>query len=235
MSKPYHLPERGIKSWREEERPREKLQLKGAAHLTLSELMGILIGSGHSDATAVEVAREILQSVDYDLHLLSTWKPEQFETFKGIGPAKSVILAAALELTRRRQQQAFRSATALTNSAATYRYLRGILGDLEHEEFWLLCLNQGNKLLATHQISKGGITGTVVDNRLVFRKAISTPKCVAIILAHNHPSGQLHPSQADIQLTAKITRAARDLDLKVLDHVIVGQSGYYSFMDEKLL
>jgi DNA repair protein RadC len=203
--------------------------------LTLPELLGILIGSGHPEATAVEVAREILQSVDYDLHTLSTWKPVEFEKFKGIGPAKSVILTAALELTRRRQQQAFRSMTALTDSAATYRYLRGILSDLGHEEFWLLCLNQGNKLLAAHQISKGGITGTVVDNRLVFRKAINTPKCVSIILAHNHPSGQLRPSQADIQLTAKIARAARDLDIKVLDHVIVGQGGYYSFMDEKLL
>lgn len=235
MSKPYHFPERGIKSWREEERPREKLQTKGAAHLTLPELLGILIGSGYQEATAVEVGREILKAADYDLHTLSTWKPQKFEKFKGIGPAKSVTLSAALELTRRRQQQAFRSMTALTDSTATYRYLRGILGDLEHEEFWLLCLNQGNMLLASHQISKGGITGTIVDNRLVFRKVLTTPKCVSIILAHNHPSGQLRPSQADIQLTAKITRAARDLDVKVLDHVIVGQSGYYSFMDEKLL
>lgn len=235
MSKSYLQPERGIKSWREEERPREKLQLLGAANLTLAELLGILIGSGHAEATAVEVAREILQAVDYDLHALSGWKPTEFEKFKGIGPAKSVTLVAALEVTRRRQQQAFRSKTALTDSEATYRYLRGILGDLEHEEFWILCLNQANLLLAAHHISKGGITGTVVDNRLMFKRAINTPKCVAIILAHNHPSGQLKPSQADVQLTAKIVRAAHDLDFRILDHLIVGQNGYYSFKDNNLI
>ncbi|MEM9837300.1 MAG: DNA repair protein RadC [Bacteroidota bacterium] len=225
----------GIKAWKEEERPREKLLAQGADQLTLAELLGILINAGHQEVTAVALAQEILRAVEYDLHALSTWQAPDFQAFKGIGPAKAVTLVAALELTRRRAQQNFKRQSVLTDSQSTYQYLKGILGDLDHEEFWVLCLNQANRLITARLISKGGIVGTVVDSRIVFRLAINTPRCVSIILAHNHPSGQLRPSQADIQLTQKMVKGAKSLDLRVLDHLIVGQSGYFSFMDEQLL
>lgn len=235
MTKPYISPERGIKSWKEAERPREKLLQKGPDHLTLSELLGILINSGTQDSTAVELAKDILQAVDYDLHNLACWQARDFARFKGIGPARAVALTAALELSRRREQQRFNPLAAVSSSQESYQYLKGILADKDHEEFWILCLNQGNKLLCSHMISKGGITGTVVDGRQVFRYAINTPRCVSIILAHNHPSGQLLPSQTDIKLTNKLVAAGRSLDITVLDHLIISGSGYYSFADEKLL
>lgn len=235
MKRSYHQPERGIKSWHEAERPREKLRQRGAATLELVELLGILIQSGTAEATAIEIGREILRAVDYNLQLLAEWSTDDFQRFRGIGPARAAILAAALELTRRREQQRFDPRQSLTNSQETYQFLRGILGDLNHEEFWILCLNQGHRMIAAHPISKGGITGTVADGRIIFRHAINTPKCTSLILAHNHPSGQLRPSQADVQLTKKLQVAAKSLDLTILDHLIIGPNGYFSFMDERLL
>lgn len=235
MTKAYISSRQGIKSWEEAERPREKLLQMGPSQLTLSELLGILINSGTRKATAVELAKDILQTVDYDLHSLSCWQPHDFERFKGIGAARAVTLTAAFELSRRREQQRFNPLVAVSSSQESYQYLKGILSDKDHEEFWILCLNQGNKLLCSHMISKGGITGTVVDVRQVFRYAINTPRCVSIILAHNHPSGQLRPSQTDIKLTNKLVAAGRSLDVTVLDHLIISGGGYYSFADEKLL
>lgn len=233
--KPYEAPSGGIKSWHEDERPREKLQAAGAARLSLAELLGILIGSGHAEATAIEVGREILRAADYDLHTLARWQPADFCRFKGIGPARAVTLTAALELTRRRENQRFRPKTPLMNSQDSYQYLRSILGDLEHEECWLVCLSQSNRVLATHLISRGGITGTVVDARVVFRHAVNTARCVSLILAHNHPSGNRHPSPADIQLTRKLATAARHVDFILQDHLIVTQNAYFSFADEGML
>ncbi len=235
MTKQYDKPERGIKSWEEADRPREKLLQSSAAQLSLAELLAILINSGTQEFTAVELARDILQAVDYDLHQLATWKPHDFRRFKGIGPARAVTLIAALELTRRREQQQVKPLTSVSSSQESYQYLKGFLADKDHEEFWIICLNQGNKLICSHLISKGGITGTVVDSRQVFRTAINTPRCVSIILAHNHPSGQLRPSQADIQLTSKLVAAGRGVDINVLDHLIIGAGGYYSFSDEGML
>lgn len=229
------LPARGIKSWHKDERPREKLQANGAAQLTLAELLGILIGSGHQEATAIEIGREILSAVDYDLHALSRWQPQDYCRFKGIGPARAVTLAAAMELTRRRQEQNHREEVQIKGSEDGYNCLKAKLADLDHEECWLLCLSQSNRLLATHLISKGGITGTVVDARIVFRHAINTQRCVSVILAHNHPSGNLKPSHADIQLTHKLIRAGKQLDIKVHDHLIITQQGYFSFADEGLI
>lgn len=235
MSQPYEMMPKGIKTWREEERPREKLLANGAANLSLSELLGILIGSGYAEKTAIEVGREILQAVDYDLHALARWQPMDFCRFKGVGPAKAVTLAAALELTRRRASQNHKPETPLTDSQAAYQYLRGLLGDLEHEECWLVCLSQSNRVIATHLISRGGITGTVVDARIVFRQAINTARCVGLILAHNHPSGNCQPSQSDIQLTRKLATAAKHIDFTLQDHLVITQEGYFSFADEGML
>lgn len=231
----YLDPSRSIKSWQEAERPRERLLDQGPEQLTLAEILGIIIQTGYQHTTAIDIAREILQATDYNLHALARWDTRDFLRFKGIGPAKAVMLVAALELTRRRTQQQQNPQSVLLDSSSVYTYLRGYLADLDHEEFWIICLDQAKHPLARHLISKGGITGTVVDNRIVFRYAINTPRCVALVLAHNHPSGQLRPSTADIQLTKKISSASKSLDLQVLDHLIIGQSGYYSFADEGML
>jgi DNA repair protein RadC len=235
MTTTYKPQARGIKSWNEAERPREKLLSAGPRQLSLAELLGILIGSGHKEATAVELGREILQFVDYDLHALARWKAVDFCRFKGIGPARAVTIAAALELSRRRTTQTFRPESPLNDSEDVYQYFKGILGDLDHEECWIICLSQANKLLTTHRISEGGITGTVVDPRIIFRHVVTNPRCVSFILAHNHPSGNRLPSRADVQLTRKLAKAARYLDLKLQDHLIITQDGYYSFLDEGLL
>lgn len=225
-------PLRGIKSWHADERPREKLRNQGAAQLSLAELIGILIGSGHAEATAIELGRQILQAADYDLHALSRWEPQDYAKFRGIGPARAVTLAAAMELTRRRIQQPARAESTISNSEAARQYLVGLIGDLNHEQCWLLCLSQANKVLASHQISIGGITGTVVDPRVIFRLALTNPRCVSVILAHNHPSGNLHPSPADIKLTRNLVKAGEMINIKVQDHLIITQSGYFSFADE---
>lgn len=235
MPKSYCLSDRSIKHWNEDERPREKLLSKGAQYLSLSELLGLLINAGHQKATAIEVARGILHTVDYDLHTLARQQPQDFMKFKGIGPARAVVLSAAMELGRRRVSQRFNPKRPILNSQDSYQYLSGIIGDLDHEEFWILCLNQARRLLAAHLISKGGITSTVADGRLIFRFAIQTSGCVSIILAHNHPSGQLQPSGADLQLTKKLAAGAKNLDLTILDHLIIGQHGYFSFTDRGLL
>ena len=235
MPKVYGLPENSIKFWNEDERPREKLLAKGPALLSLSELLGILINAGHQNASAVEIAKAILRSVDYDLHTLARKRPLDFMQFKGIGPARAVVLTAAMELSRRRAMQRFNQKLPILNSQTSYQYLRGLIGDLDHEEFWILCLNQANRLIASYLISKGGISSTVADSRIIFRSALTTNGCVSIILAHNHPSGQLRPSEADRRLTKKLVAGAKNLDLSVQDHLIIGQQGYYSFADQGLL
>ncbi|MBW2938757.1 DNA repair protein RadC [Aureisphaera sp. CAU 1614] len=223
-----------IKSWNEDDRPREKLLLKGRAALSDAELVAILIGSGSRDESAVSLSQRILASADNNLSELGKLSIQDLMQFKGIGEAKAITIAAALELGRRRRGEEALQKKKITSSLSVFELMQPIIGDLAHEEFWIVYLNNSNKVLQTTQLSKGGMTGTVVDVRLVFKNAIQLG-AVAVILAHNHPSGTLKPSQADIQLTKKLKTAGESLDIKVLDHLIVTEKAYFSFADEQML
>ena len=223
-----------IKSWNEDDRPREKLLLKGRAALSDAELIAILIGSGSRDESAVSLSQRILASANNNLSELGKLSIQDLMQFKGIGEAKAITIAAALELGRRRRGEEALQKKKITSSLSVFELMQPIIGDLAHEEFWIVYLNNSNKVLQTSQLSKGGITGTVVDIRLAFKNAIQLG-AVAVILAHNHPSGTLKPSQADIQLTKKLKTAGESLDIKVLDHLIVTEKAYFSFADEQML
>jgi DNA repair protein RadC len=223
-----------IKNWSDDDKPREKLVHKGRSVLSDAEIIVILIGSGSRAESAVEFSKRILASVDNNLNELGRLSIKQLMTFKGIGEAKAVSIAAALEVVRRRRGEDSLKIDKIGSSQDVYHLLQPILGDLEHEEFWILFLNNSNKVLHKAQLSKGGITGTLVDVRLVMKQTLELG-AVAIILAHNHPSGTLRPSAADKQITQKIKTASETLDVKVLDHLIITQKSYYSFADEKIL
>lgn len=223
-----------IKNWSDDDKPREKLVNKGRSVLSDAELIAILIGSGSRAESAVELSKRILASVDNNLNELGRLSIKQLMTFKGIGEAKAVSIAAALEVGRRRRGEDSLKIDKIGSSQDVYHLLQPILGDLEHEEFWILFLNNSNKVLHKAQLSKGGITGTLVDVRLVMKQTLELG-AVAIILVHNHPSGTLRPSAADKQITQKIKTASETLDVKVLDHLIITQKSYYSFADEKIL
>lgn len=223
-----------IKNWKEDDRPREKLLSKGKHVLSDAELVAILIGSGSRNESAVCLSKKILSSVDNNLNALAKLSIEQLMSFKGIGEAKSVSIVTALEIGRRRRLEEALVLVKVTGSKAVFEIMQPIIGDLQHEEFWILYLNNSNKVLHKIQLSKGGITGTLVDTRLVFKKAMEVG-ATAIILAHNHPSGTLKPSSADKQLTNKIKIAGQTLDVKVFDHLIITTDGYFSFADENEL
>ena len=223
-----------IKNWSDDDKPREKLVQKGRSVLSDAELIAILIGSGSRAESAVELSKRILASVDNNLNELGRLSIKQLMTFKGIGEAKAVSITAALEVGRRRREEDAAKIDKIGSSQDVYHLLQPLLGDLEHEEFWILFLNNSNKVLHKAQLSKGGITGTLVDVRLVMKQTLELG-AVAIILAHNHPSGTLSPSAADKQITQKIKTASETLDVKVLDHLIITQKSYYSFADEKIL
>ncbi|WP_405380574.1 DNA repair protein RadC [Maribacter sp. LLG6340-A2] len=223
-----------IKNWSDDDKPREKLVQKGRSVLSDAELIAILIGSGSRSESAVELSKRILASVDNNLNELGRLSVKQLMAFKGIGEAKAVTIAAALEMGRRRRGEESRKVNKISSSQDVYHLLHPLMGELEHEEFWILFLNNSNKVLHKAQMSKGGITGTLVDVRLVMKQALELG-AVAIILAHNHPSGTLRPSAADKQITQKIKLASETLDVKVLDHLIITQKSYFSFADEKLL
>lgn len=223
-----------IKSWAEDDRPREKLVQKGKIALTDAELIAILIGSGSRSESAVSLTQRILASVDNNLNSLGKLSLTELQKFKGIGEAKAISIVAALELGRRRRLQEALELPKITSSRDVFNVMQPILGELSHEEFWILYLNNSNKILCKDQISKGGLTGTVVDVRLVFKKGIET-NATAIILCHNHPSGKLQPSTADKQITKKLSAAGETLDIKVLDHLIVTENAYFSFADENLM
>lgn len=220
-----------IKNWSLKDRPREKLLALGAGALSESELIAILIGSGNRNMSAVDLSRLIFDKAGQSLDTLGKMSIKQLTQHKGVGQAKAVTIAAALEIGRRRASETIAEKPKVTSSDSAYHILRPILGELPHEEFWILYLNNSNKVLATQQISKGGFTGTYVDIRIVMKKALEE-NAVAMILAHNHPSGQLVPSAADEQLTQKMVQAAQLLDLRILDHLIVTQKGYFSFADQ---
>ena len=214
-----------------EDRPREKLLRRGRQELSDAELLAILIGSGNRRETAVDLSRRILHAMDNDLNRLGQISVAGLKKFPGIGEAKAITILAALELGRRRQSTDIQQRPQITCSRDAYDILQVNLIDLPHEEFWILLLNRANRVVGRERISSGGVAGTVVDAKLVFGKALGQMAC-SVILAHNHPSGNLRPSQADLQLTTKLVRAGKSLDIAVLDHLIVTQAGYYSFADE---
>ena len=223
-----------IKQWKEDDRPREKLLLKGRQALSDAELLAILIGSGNREESAVSLCQRILAQVSQSLIALGKMGKEELCEFKGIGEAKALSIIAALELGRRRRGSEALVQDKITSSLSVFEMMQPRLGDLPHEEFWIIYLNNSNKVIRTVQLSKGGITGTVVDIRIAFKTALQLG-AVAVILVHNHPSGTLKPSQPDIQLTKKLKTAGEHLDIKVLDHLIVTEKAYFSFADEQLL
>ncbi|MFZ1856812.1 MAG: DNA repair protein RadC [Chitinophagaceae bacterium] len=223
-----------IKQWAKDDRPREKLLLNGAENLSNSELLAILIHNGSKEKTAVDLAKEVLKLGKDNLGELGKLSIKELMKIKGIGEAKAITIAAALELGRRRQAAVPLEKLAVSSSDDIAHFLQAKLKDYRHEVFAVLFLNRANKINHFEIISEGGITGTVADPRVILRKALEED-AVNIILCHNHPSGSLKPSRADEQLTAKIKEAARYLDITVLDHIIVSEDGYYSFADEGIL
>jgi DNA repair protein RadC len=223
-----------IKSWALDDRPREKLVAKGKNALSDAELIAILIGSGNRNESAVALSKRILNSVEGNINVLAKLSVEKLMTFKGIGEAKAISIITGLELGKRRQLEIALEKPKITSSKDGFNIMQPIIGDLEHEEFWVLFLNNSNKVLAKNQISKGGLTATIVDVRLLFKQALELTS-VAMIVCHNHPSGKLEPSNADKQLTQKIKQAGTTLDIKLLDHLIITEKAYFSFADEGLL
>jgi DNA repair protein RadC len=223
-----------IKNWSQDDQPREKLLHKGKEALSDAELVAILIGSGNKQESAVDLSKRILLSADNNLSALGKLSLKQLMTFKGIGEAKAITIMAALELGRRRREEDALEKQKITSSRSVFEFMQPVIGELQHEEFWIIYLNNSNKVIKKSQLSKGGITGTLVDVRLVLKSALEFG-AIGLILVHNHPSGTLNPSSADIKLTDKLKVASESLDIKVLDHIIVTEKAYFSFADEKLL
>ena len=222
-----------IKSWAEADRPREKLVLKGRSALSDAELLAILIASGNKNETAVELSKRILNSVDNDLNRFGKLSLSELMQYKGIGEAKSITIIAALELGRRRKAEPTQDRLSLDSSKKVFVYLHEHFIDLSHEEFWVLTLNRANKVISKHFVSKGGLSNTIVDVRLIMKNAVDD-LASGIILAHNHPSGNLTPSESDKQITEKIKAAAQLFDITLLDHLIITDDNYFSFADNGL-
>jgi DNA repair protein RadC len=223
-----------IKAWAEEDRPREKFILKGKQTLSDAELVAILISSGNVDETAVELSQRILKHAGNNLQQLSRMNVKELMQFKGIGEAKAITIAAALELGRRRKETESPKRERIQSSKDAVDIFQPMLADNVHEEFWILFLNRANNIISKKQISSGGMAGTVVDPKIIFKAALDE-KASSIILCHNHPSGNLQPSEEDKKLTKRITEAGKFLEIAVLDHIIVAHSGFFSFADEGLM
>jgi DNA repair protein RadC len=223
-----------IKNWALDDRPREKLLQKGRESLSDSELLAILIGTGSKNKSAVELAKEVLALGKNNLGELGKITLKEIMKIKGMGAAKSITVAAALELGRRRQAAAILNKTLARSSSDIVAYVQPRLRDYSYEVFCVIFLNRSNKIKHFEIISKGGMTSTVVDPRIIFRIALEV-EATSIVLCHNHPSGNLKPSRYDEELTQKIIQAAKYLDIQVLDHLIVSEEGYFSFADEGLL
>lgn len=231
MKKEYKLP---ITAWNLDDRPREKLISKGSDSLSDSELIAILIGSGNRQESAVGLSKRILASVNNNLNELARLSISQLTNFKGIGEAKAIAIITAITLGKRLQVESALVKPIVSSSKSVCNIMQPKIGNLPHEEFWVLFLNNSNKVINTVQLSKGGLTGTVVDIRMLFKKAMESLS-VAIIVCHNHPSGKLSPSEADKKLTKKIKVAGETLDIKLLDHLIITEKEYLSFADEGIL
>lgn len=224
-----------IKEWAEEDRPREKLISKGRNSLTDAELIGILIGSGNRESSAVELAKQILNYAQNNLNELATLEVEDLKIFKGIGEAKAINIISALELGRRRRKLGFTDKPKITVSEDAYEVMKPELSDLRHEEFWILILNRANVVLKKEFISSGGVSGTVVDPKIIFKKVLDH-KGTGIILVHNHPSGNTKPSRSDIAITKKIVAAGDLLEISILDHIIfTDYHGHFSFADNHMI
>ncbi|WP_224483800.1 RadC family protein [Robertkochia aurantiaca] len=223
-----------IKNWNIDDRPREKLLQKGKAALSDAELIAILLSSGSRSESAVQLSKRILASASNNLQELGRLSIAQLMQFHGVGEAKAVAITAALELGRRRGNGVELERHRIVNSESAYLCFLPGMADLAHEEFWIMYLNNSNKVITLTQLSKGGITGTLVDVRLALKKALEI-NATAMILGHNHPSGTLVPSETDKQLTSKMKRAAESIDIKLLDHLIVTEKNYFSFADEGLI
>lgn len=223
-----------IKSWSPEDRPREKLLTKGTPALSDAELVAILLGTGTASISAVELAKRVLQTVNHNLHDLARLSVKDLMKVKGIGEAKAISIIAALELGRRRKDLDPEAKPRITGSKDVFEIFKANLLDIHHEEFWILLVNRANRVIKKHQISQGGVAGTVADPKIIFKVALEELAC-GIILAHNHPSGNLTASQADIDLTKKLKDAGKLLEIEVLDHVIIAGQKYFSFADEGML
>lgn len=229
-----YKPRLSIKTWAEEDRPREKLLNKGKRALSDAELMAILLGSGSTEESAVELSKRILSDVNNNLNELGRLSVKQLMLYKGIGEAKAIAIVSALELGSRRQATDALIKFKIGSSVDVFQLMRPLISDLPHEEFWVVYLNKANKVLAKEQISLGGVSGTVADVKIIFKKALDL-LASSLILTHNHPSGNLKPSKADIDLTKKLKQAGDLMELAVLDHLIISDTGYYSFADEGMM
>jgi len=223
-----------IKKWAEEDRPREKLLLKGKATLSEAELIGILLGSGTTSMSAVDLAKQLLIKVEYDLNLLARLSVKDLMKFKGIGEAKAITIVSALELGRRRKETVVQKNPRITTAKSAYELMKPELMDLPYEEFWILLLKRNNEVIKKAKISSGGISGTVVDPKIIFKYALDE-MASSIILIHNHPSGNPRPSHYDQQLTRKLKEAGKFLDISVIDHIVFCDHDYYSFADDSAL
>ena len=223
-----------IKSWSEDDRPREKLVLKGTSALSDAELIAILIGSGTAKMSAVDVSKKVLQYVDNNLHQLARLSVKDLIKIKGIGEARAITIIAALELGRRRKDLDTNEKPKISSSKDAFDLIRGDLMDLSHEEFWVLLLNRGNRVIKKKRISEGGVSGTVADPKIIFKMALEE-LASGIIVAHNHPSGNMIASQSDIDLTKKLREAGKFLEVQLLDHLIICGQKYFSFADEGIL
>lgn len=220
-----------IKQWAEGDRPREKLLLKGKHSLSDAELIAILMGSGNTELSAVDLAKSILNNVDNNLIELSKLTIQDLTKYKGIGEAKAISIVAALELGKRRRSSEIIERKKINGSRDVFEFFHGFISDSSYEEFWILLLNRANKIIKPINISQGGLTGTIADPKKIFKLALDA-HASSIILCHNHPSGNLKPSDADDKLTKKLKHAGEFLDLPILDHLIIGDEKYYSFADE---
>lgn len=223
-----------ITSWSLDDRPREKLLEKGNRSLSDAELIAILISSGSKNESAVSLAKRILKANQNNLNTLARLTISDLQKFKGIGQAKAISIVAALELGRRRRLEKALEVIRISSSQEAFEVLQPLIADLPHEEFWVVFLNNSNKVIKTKQISSGGFTGTLVDTRILFKSAL-TYNATALILAHNHPSGKLQPSTSDKELTQRIVQVGKVMDIQVLDHLIIAEKSYFSFADEALM
>lgn len=223
-----------IKNWAVEDRPREKMLLKGIQSLSNTELLAVMIGSGTREGSAVEVARQILHSADNNLGKLGKYSVNDLRKIKGIGKARAVTILAALELGRRRKLSELPEENKISGSMDVFCMMHPILADIVYEEFWILLLNRSNKVIEKRKMSQGGLSGTVTDIRMILKHAID---CLAssLILCHNHPSGNLKPSDADIEITRKLKESAGLMDVALLDHLIIADQKYFSFADENMI
>jgi DNA repair protein RadC len=225
---------RSIRNWALEDRPREKMLLKGIQSLSDSELLALLIGSGTRKSSAVDLARQVLNMAGNNLDKLGKYSVSDLKKLNGIGQARAISIVAALELGRRRNQSDSPDDLKITGSSDVFVLMGPLLSDLSHEEFWALLLNRSNKIIEKRKISQGGITGTVTDIRMILKLALDN-LATGLIICHNHPSGNLQPSDADISITRRIKESAALMDITLLDHVIVAGKAYFSLADESMI